>query len=48
MKGNFHNSRAINDIDMKLRPVTKFDKKNTATLKRFDDEVMSANCGVDH
>ena len=28
---NIHNSRASNDIDTKLRPVSKLDKKNTAT-----------------
>ena len=31
---------------MELGPVIKFDKKNTATSKKFDDGVMSANCGV--
>ena len=31
---------------MKLGPVTKLDKKNTTTSKKFDDEVMSANCDV--
>ena len=29
---------------MKLGPVTKFDKRNTATLENFDDDVMSVNC----
>ena len=29
---------------MKLRPVTKLDKRNRSTLKKFDDDVMSANC----
>ena len=29
---------------MKLGPVTKLDKRNTVTSKKFDDEVMSANC----
>ena len=46
MKGNFQNSRTINGIDMKLRPVSKFDKRNTAKSKRFDDDVMSANCSI--
>ena len=31
---------------MKLRAVTKFDKKNTATLKEFDNDVMTTNCDV--
>ena len=28
---------------MKLGPVTKIDKENKATSKKFDDDVMSAN-----
>ena len=31
---------------MKLRQVTKLNKTNTATSKKFDGEVMSANCDV--
>ena len=31
---------------MKVGPVTKLDKKNTATSKKFDDDAMSANCDV--
>ena len=31
---------------MKLGPVTKLDKRNKTTSKRFDDDVMSANCDV--
>ena len=31
---------------MKLGPVTKLDKRNTATLKKIDDDVMSVNCDV--
>ena len=30
---NDHNSRASNDLDMKVRPVTKIEKRNTAILK---------------
>ena len=41
-----YNSRNSDDIDMKLGQVTKFDKRNTATSKKFDDDVMSANCNV--
>ena len=31
---------------MKLGPITKLDKKNKLMPKKFDDDVMSANCGV--
>ena len=31
---------------MKLGPVTKLDKRNKATLKKIDDDVMSENCDV--
>ena len=31
---------------MKLGPVTKLDKRNMATLKKFDDSVTSANCDI--
>ena len=31
---------------MKLGPVTKLDKKNKTTLKKFDDGVMSESCDV--
>ena len=31
---------------MKLGPVTKFDKRSTVTLKKFDDDFMSTNCDV--
>ena len=34
------------DIDIKVGPVTKLDKRNTATPKKFDDNVMSASCDV--
>ena len=43
---NCYNSRSSNDIDMKFRPVTKLDKRNKTTSKRFDDGVVSANCDV--
>ena len=29
---------------MKRGPVTKLDKKNKTTSKKFDDDVMSENC----
>ena len=41
-----HNSRTNSDIDMKLVPVTKLYKKNTASLKKIDDDVLSAYCDV--
>ena len=44
MNKHWHNSRTSNNIDMKLGPVTKLDKRNTATSKKFDDVAMSANC----
>ena len=44
MNKHCHNSRTSNNIDMKLGPVTKLDKRNTATSKKFDDVAMSANC----
>ena len=31
---------------MKLGPVTKLDKRNKKMSKKFDVEVMSANCDV--
>ena len=31
---------------MKLGPVTKLDKRNTATSKKFDDDIMSGNSYV--
>ena len=41
-----HDSRTSDGIDMKLGPVTKLDKRNTSTSKKFDDDVMSASYGV--
>ena len=43
IKTNCHNSRTSDDIDMKLRPVTKIDMKNKTTSKTFDDNVMLEN-----
>ena len=31
---------------MTTGPVTKLDKKNTATSKKVDDDVISANCDL--
>ena len=46
IKENYCNSRISDDIDIKLGPVTKFDKRNKKSSKKFDDGVMSANCDV--
>ena len=35
-----------NDIDMKLGPVTKLDKRNKITSKKIDSNVMSASSDV--
>ena len=40
-----HNSRNSNDIDMKLGPATKIDKRNKKS-QNLDDYVMLANCTV--
>ena len=40
------NSRTSYDIDIKLGPVTKLDKRNTATSKKIDSDAMSENCDV--
>ena len=31
---------------MNLGPVTKLDRRNKITTKRFDDDAMSVNCDV--
>ena len=47
IKVNCHNSRTSDDdTDMKLGPVTKRDKRNKTTSKKFDGEVISTNCVV--
>ena len=46
IKENCHNSRTSDNIDLKLGPVTKLDKKNKATSKKFDDGFMSENCDI--
>ena len=38
IKRNCYNSRTSDDIDMKLGPVTKLDKRNKMTSKEFDDD----------
>ena len=44
IKENCHNSKASDDVDMKLGPVPKLDKKNKMTSKSFGDDTMSASC----
>ena len=46
IKVNCQNSRTSDNIDMKLGPVTKFNKRNKTLSKTFDDDVISANCDV--
>ena len=46
IKGNCHKSSTSNDVDIKLVPVTKLDKRNKTRPKKFDDDVMSENCDV--
>ena len=46
IKENCHNSRTSNDIDIVLGPVTKLDKRNKTTSKKYDDDVKSGNCDV--
>ena len=46
IKENCHNSRTSDDIDMKLGPATKLDKRNKTTSKKVDVDVMSENCDV--
>ena len=43
---NCHNFRTSHDIVMKLGSVTTIDKRNTATLNKFDNDVISTNCDV--
>ena len=46
MKENCHNSISSDDIDIKLGPVTKLDKRNKTTSKKINDDVMSENFDV--
>ena len=46
IKGNCHNSRTSDGIDMKLGPATKLDKRNRTILKKFDHDAMSQNCDI--
>ena len=46
IKENYHISRTSDDIDMKLAPVTKLDKRNKTVSKKFDGGIISANCDI--
>ena len=46
IKRNCNNSTTSDDIDMKLGPVTKLDKRNKKTSKKVDHDIRSENCGV--
>ena len=46
IKENCHNSRTSDHIDIKPGPVTKPDKRNKTTSKKFDVDVVSENCDV--
>ena len=46
LKENCQNSRNSDDIDMKLGPATKMDKRNKTTSKKSDNDVKSTNCDV--
>ena len=37
IKENYHNSRNNDDIEMKLGPVTRIDKRKKTTSKKIDD-----------
>ena len=43
---NYHNYRTSNDIDMKLGRVIKLYKRNTTTVTKFDDDVVSSNYNI--
>ena len=46
IKENCHNSRTSDDIDMKIGPITKLDKRNKTTQKKIEFDVMTKNCDV--
>ena len=46
IKVNCYNSRTSDNIDVRLGPVTKPNRRNKTTSKRFGDGVMLANCDV--
>ena len=40
------NSKTSNDIDMTVGTVTRHDKRNIITSKKFGNDVISENCDV--
>ena len=46
IKVNCHNFRTSDDIDIKLGPITKPDKRNKTTSNLLYGDVMSKNCDV--
>ena len=46
MNKYYHNSRTSDYIDIKLGPVTNIEERKKNNLKKYDDDVMSANCNV--
>ena len=46
VKENCYNSRISSNIDMKLEQVTLLDKRNMATLRKLDNDMMSINRDV--
>ena len=44
IKRNCHNFRSSDDIDIKLEPATKLDKRNKKPSKTFDHHIMPENC----
>ena len=42
IKVNCRKSRTIDDIDMKLGPATKLNKRNKTMSKKLEDDVMSS------
>ena len=46
MKKNCHNSKTRDDTDIKLRQVSKHDKRNKTTSKKFGGDVRSGNCDL--
>ena len=46
IKENRHNSRASDDIHMKLWPVTELGKRNETMSEKFDYDVISKNRNV--
>ena len=45
-KENYHDCRTIDEIEMKLGPVTKIGKRNRVTSKSSDNDIIKANYDV--